>query len=463
MKFVSILLLALVSVAPAQTIQAKVTGKSHLKSTKQTAAKRAPHATVYKTRKGTVVYERVNALRTTKVTPAKARYVAHLAPIIPAQLHASSLAFVSQRMEWAGGHIEGADALLPFFKRLSQSTSEGTPVHVLQYGDSHTASDDWVESMRETFQDRYGYGGPGFTMAGHPYKGYRRFDIRGESSPGWLTAGTVGHTYDGRNGLAGVSLIATRPGETVTLTTAGDELELYFLRQPGGGSLALETDGVQVGTINTNGELGTGFYPVQTTSGEHTYVVRTLSYEPVRLFGWVSENQKGLTWETLGINGAQASMILQWDEPLWKEQIEHRDPALIVIAYGTNEALYPLWTAEQYRADLLALIEKFRSAVPDAALLLVGPPECGRIRPFPHLQAVIEMQRQVAQETGVAFWDWQSHMSDSGGRRMWVQAGLSQSDYTHLTGDGYRMLGKTLAEEIDLEYRHYLTQRSVAE
>jgi lysophospholipase L1-like esterase len=183
-----------------------------------------------------------------------------------------------------------------------------------------------------------------------------------------------------------------------------------------------------------------------------------LTYAPVRIFGWVSDNRKGVTWETMGINGAQASMLLNWDPVLWTQQIQRRNPALVVIAYGTNEALNSAWTAEDYRASLLRVIAQFRQAVPNASLLLVGPPDCGRLHSFPHLGEVIAVQREVAQQTGIAFWDWRHHMGGPGASHMWVRAGLSQPDYTHLTGGGYKLLGQTLAGEIELEYRRYVNQ-----
>jgi lysophospholipase L1-like esterase len=390
--------------------------------------------------------------------------------VVSASLRAAAFTAVSERMSSAPDRFESGDALKPFFDRLSQSTTRSVPpdseanqpnsqaIHILQYGDSHTASDDWVESMRSVFQSRYGDGGPGFTMPGRPFRGYRRFDIRGASSPGWVTQGTLGHFGDGRNGLSGVSMTASTPGETLSVTTSGEILEIYYLRQPGGGAFTLEEDGMQVETIESNGDLTTGVYTLHPTPGEHTYNVRTLSYAPVRLFGWVSENRSGVTWETLGINGAQANMLLNWDPVVWTQQIQLRDPALVLIAYGTNEALSPAWTAEDYRASLLRLIAQFRQAVPNASLLLVGPPDCGRLHAFPHLRDVIEIQREVAQQTGIAFWDWRHHMGGPGATHMWVQAGLSQADYTHLTGDGYRLLGQTLASEIDLEYRRYVSQ-----
>ncbi len=378
-------------------------------------------------------------------------------PRVSPAVRAAAHELVESGMGAEPDHFRNLEALRPFFLRLARAQAENTPIHVLQYGDSHTASDDWADAMRKPFQEKFGNGGPGFTVAGNPFRGYRRFDIRGAGSPGWVTAGTVAHRGDDRNGLAGLSVTASRPGETVTLTTSGEQLALFYLKQPGGGTFTISDNGSPVAEVSTDDAdgtgTGTGTYRLTTTPGEHLYRLQTVSYAPVRLYGWVSEQASGLTWETLGINGAQASMLLDWDQSLWREQLQNRKPALIVLAYGTNEALYPRWTRETYRAGLVALITNLKQTVPDATLLLVGPPECGRLRPFPYLNQVVEVQAEVAQEMGVAFWDWALHMRESGGRAKWVQAGYSQADYTHLTAEGYRLLGRTLAGELLLEYR----------
>ncbi len=363
------------------------------------------------------------------------------------QTQEQALSFVSSRFASKPSDFENLQALNPFFTRLTAAQAENKPIHILQYGDSHTASDDWVDAMRKAFQERWGDGGPGFAIAGHP-KGYRRFDLASANSAGWITEGGVGKTGDERNGLAGLSMTTNRVGETVSLTTSGDRLQLLFLIQPQGGSFTISCDGETIERVSTDGPLDTGVHDVPTRPGEHTYSVTTTSALPVRLFGWISEKNEGVTWETLGINGAQLRMLLSWDRDLWIRQLEARDPALVILAYGTNEALYPLFNPVTYRADLFAAVQLIHQAAPEAAILLIGPPDCDRRRPFPYLSDVIKIQREVARQTNCAFWDWAAHMNASGGRALWAEAGLSQTDLVHLTGKGYRMLGDVLAHEL---------------
>ena len=92
---------------------------------------------------------------------------------------------------WAGSNIEQPQAMIPFFDKLSalHRGKPENPVHILHFGDSHTAADDWTGDLRYAFQRRFGNGGPGFSLAGHPFNGYRRSDTRhGATGDGKPTA-----------------------------------------------------------------------------------------------------------------------------------------------------------------------------------------------------------------------------------------------------------------------------------
>lgn len=387
--------------------------------------------------------------------------VVHVLPAV----RGAALRAITERTSETAGVLQGAGALVPFFEQLSHPP-ENMSLHILQYGDSHTASDDWANQMRHDFQAKFGAGGPGYTLPGHPFLGYRRFDSHGWNSRGWYTGGIVTRKDDGVDGLGGVSLTSHAAGETITLNVECEQIELHYLRQPGGGQVEFSVDGAPVATVDTAGNFGAGLYTYAASPGSHAYVLRTLSDAPVRIFGWVAQNHSGVTYETLGINGAQADIILGWNPAILASELAARDPALIVLAYGTNEALSRSWTAEEYRTGLIQIIQRLRETAPTASILMIGPPDCqyrlrnGRRLPFPHLEQVIEIQRDVAQSNGCAFWDWRAAMGGPGSVRQWVLAGLGQGDYTHLTGAGYRLAGGMLFDELMAQYDRFLTVRA---
>src|ERR1700690_52526 len=369
---------------------------------------------------------------------------------------------LERRLHAAPGALENAAALAAFFEKLRTGS-----VHILHYGDSHSASDDFPDALRKQLQARFGEGGPGFTLAGRPYLGYRRFDSRGSQSPGWRTSGTPPHPSDGMEGLGGVQITARRAGETVALTAECEHLALLYLEQPGGGDFKFSVDGEPVRTAVTSGDLGAGHLEYEPAPGPPRFAVRTVTGGPVRLFGWTADNAAGVTYETLGINGAQATVMLGWADDLLAAHIARRDPALIVVAYGTNEAISSRWDAAAYSVAFRQVLERLRNAAPGASILVIGPPDCLFVKQTHRMSSarlteVIATQRAVARESHCAYWNWRARMGGPGSVRRWVEAGLSQPDYVHMRSSGYHLAGKLLFEELMFHYERFIAAHHAA-
>ena len=57
--------------------------------------------------------------------------------------------------------------------------------------------------------------------------------------------------------------------------------------------------------------LAPGAARYDVSPGRHRFQLRTAGSAPVRLFGWVADRNAGVTYEALGINGAEASVMLR--------------------------------------------------------------------------------------------------------------------------------------------------------
>jgi lysophospholipase L1-like esterase len=186
----------------------------------------------------------------------------------------------------------------------------------------------------------------------------------------------------------------------------------------------------------------------------HHFQVQTLDDAPVRLLGWVTQKKSGVTYEALGINGAEASLILRWDEQMQSSYIQRRDPALVVLAYGTNEASNTNWTEASYREMFSSLIERIRRAAPSSAILVIGPgdrylrSQKRTWKPFYGMDKIVAAQRETCRKQGCAYWDQRERMGGPGSMRDWVYAQLAQPDHTHFTGPGYRTLAKAFYSDL---------------
>jgi lysophospholipase L1-like esterase len=411
--------------------------------------------------------------KTSKAKAAAKKVVTAPKAVVTARARAAAHDYVYEYVaEGANIPVDNAAALIPFFETLyrHQRGEIAGPVHILHYGDSHTAADEWTGDLRIHFQEKFGDGGSGFSLAGRPWNSYRRMDVRSGSTRGWHTDGLVGRAGDGVYGLGGVSLSTTSAHEAIYLDANAAQFELFYYQQPGGGTLQLYDNGAPTERISTDGEAGPAYYHLEVTPGMHRVEAETLDRNPVRLFGWVAENTTGVTYEELGINGAEASIILGWNEETLRSNIERRNPALIVLAYGTNEAGRRDWTLESYRDMYSKLIERLRAAAPTAAILVIGPADRtqkvrngGRQTHWETMEkigVIAEAQRQAALANGCAFWDLGAKMGGKGSMLKWVAAGMAQADHVHFTGPGYRMLGDAVFRDVMSQYDIFLQARA---
>jgi len=358
-------------------------------------------------------------------------------------------------------------ALVPVFEQLARLSAGEDPkfVHMMHFGDSHTAADEWTGALRDQFKSRFGDGGSGFSVAGHPFPGYRRFDAPGGATTFWHSYG--GHTGagDGFFGLGGVSVTSTRAGQSVYLDAECDRLEVDYLLQPGGGDLALYDNDQEVDRISTDGDLAPGYTAYETGPGPHRFKLVTLDSRPIRLFGWAADKSTGVTYEALGLNGAEAVVIQHWNEDMTATYLRHRNPGLIVLAYGTNEATDPSWSPDGYRAMFGDLLDRFRRAAPAASIFVVGPGDRwryvrGKWQIVNGIDDIIAAQQAACREHGCAFWNTRERMGGKGSMRDWVYAGLAQWDFVHFTVPGYRRLAEAMFADIMQQFEEYRKSRT---
>jgi lysophospholipase L1-like esterase len=344
---------------------------------------------------------------------------------------------------------------------LKNSEPQTNTVRVLQFGDSHTAADMFTGEARRVFQQQFGDGGIGYSYAGHPFAGYRILGSQRSQTAGWKTQGNKFlQLGDGQTGLGGISISTERAGERVTLDAPCATLELQYLEQPGGGSLRFTDNGGEPVEIQTDAAAtGPGTYTYYCPVGDHHFEVTTEQSAPVTLLGWVA-TQPGVTWESIGINGAEAPLILKWDQALFSRYLKDNSPALIVLAYGTNEAASSFWDEETYQQTFASIIDTIHGYVPESSILVVGPADRSTAqhrawRPFNGTDRIVQAQRAVCRTHGCAYWDQRERMGGLGAMQQWVYAGWAQPDHTHFTGDGYRALADALISDLMTGYQAY--------
>lgn len=360
------------------------------------------------------------------------------------------------------GGLCGTQALAPWFEDLAK-VEAGQPlrVHVLQIGDSHTAGEVIPGTVRSRLQGRFGRGGRGYLAPGVPYDGYApRQVVATTTNWGWtpkaprvggyLSAEATGLFGGPARGVEGSALTLALDPEAATrrLGLCGRD-----------GVWTVEADGREVGQAQM---IGPRCRAVDVDPAARSLTVRA-GREGGTLDGvWLEGEGPGVILSNVGQVGATLADFAGRDETVVRTEIEAWRPDLIILAFGTNDGFDDGLDMIAWDATLRDQIWRLRRFAPDAAILVLGAPDAlrrGEARACPgvpdrgaprNLSRVRAVQRMVADEMGVAFWDWQGRMGGecSAERLAGGREPMMRGDRVHFTSAGGEWIGGLLADDL---------------
>jgi lysophospholipase L1-like esterase len=130
----------------------------------------------------------------------------------------------------------------------------------------------------------------------------------------------------------------------------------------------------------------------------------------------------------------------------------NKNTDLVVVSFGTNDA--KVNPGNDYTKNYSELIAKVHDKAPNASIVMVGPTDgnfWNTDTHLPYLNEVTQAQERVAAATrNSAYINVLPQMGPMANLR---RDGFMTTDRVHLTGDGYRLLGKTLGDDISAELK----------
>lgn len=327
-------------------------------------------------------------------------------------------------------------------------------VHVVQFGDSHTAADEMTNVLRQQLQNALGNGGMGWGMP--MYFSGQRMARFGYDNSGWSPVSSRTQRNDNYT-LGGLNAVPQHAGATLTIKAKQFEQAQNILV-----SIRQAANDAAFTGVDADGKSFTLEAPIKNNRWQTVRFTAKLPFtitaqhnQNSALGGWWAKNQNGsgAVVSALGINGAELSYWNRWSND-WQNELTAVAPNLVILAYGTNEAYNDNLDVEQARSILVDKIQKIRISSPQTAVMIVSAPEslkrtggeCGN-RPI-KLSAVQSMQLEVAQSMHTLYWDWQKAMGGSCSMKSWINQGLGRADGVHFSASGYQRLGRSLAADV---------------
>jgi lysophospholipase L1-like esterase len=364
--------------------------------------------------------------------------------------------------------IDDSGALDHFYSAL-QNLSTGQnkrTVRIIHYGDSPTTADLITGDARELLQQRFGNAGLGFVLVAKPWAWYGHHGVQLDDGT-WKINTAVDSMREANYGLGGAFF--TGPvGSSSTIQLTGRDsssMEIDYLAQPNGGSLDVLADGSHIDTVQTAATIKeNAAKSIVLPKGTRKVELR-VSEGAVELFGAVfSRDVVGITYDSIGLNGASTTVMSRAFNPAtFAASLQHRNPDLVVINYGTNESSFPVYVEKQYEAELTRAVSRVRSALPNASILIMSPMDRGersgdQISTMPAIPEIVAIQQRVARQTGCGFYNTYQAMGGSGTMARWYerQPAMVGADLIHPSPQGARIVAQLLVGQLLIGYERYM-------
>ncbi len=382
--------------------------------------------------------------------------------------------------EYAGIDIFISDptgrGMRPFYKALLR-TALGKPramTRITHYGDSSIATDLITHTARRQLQVRFGDGGHGFILVAKGYLPYRHRDVYHRASDGWVLRELLRrHDRTGFYGLGGIQFRG-RPGawarfgtdEEAPVGNAVSRFDVYFQRHERGGDLLIRVDDDDPRTLETRSEaMEDAVERIEVPDGPHRLELRFGGRGQPRVYGVVLErNGPGVVYDSIGLVGARAARLLNYDATHIAGQLRRRETDLLILGFGGNEASDKI-KRETYESDYVQVIRRMRAGREELGCLVFAPldqaerDERGRIVTFESVPDIVEAQRSAAEHEGCAFYDTWAAMGGEGGMARWYKSRprLALDDFRHATPAGYEVLGNMLYKALLKGFAEWLS------
>lgn len=399
--------------------------------------------------------------------------------------------------------LVASDSLRGELRRILAAGTPERPVRVAHLGDSHSEQGGFAAE----FATRLSGGAPVAPAFVTPYSRGLGL-VRIQLSKGWLRSTWRQGPIDKIEGPSGSSAVTGLPSATMRLELprdlpAGTRLTVWW-SGPAGASFHLRAEGIdrivrRSTTPQKDAPLDTAVLLLR--AGTRDVIldgIRVPSRTQLRIGGFTIERPDAtIEYDLLGLGATTQRHPLVREAGSLRQFLGTRRPDLILLWYGTNSVREAPFASDRFRRDLVNLIQLVRQASPDAALLVVGPPDLAELvraarpakrsrrtrrrtrptppppiacpadpaapssgartgptgaarRSHPNVGHVRDLMRDAALAHGAAFLDPYALQGETGGMVRWYCATprLSSGDLIHLTDAGYRQLASSLAEAL---------------
>jgi len=351
-----------------------------------------------------------------------------------------------------------------FFEALRDSRAK--PVRVAFFGDSFIEGDILCGPFRDTLQHIFGGSGVGYMPITSEVTRFRT-SVQHDFTR-WETFSMVGKKQQNAPlGLPGYCFLPA-PGNEVIYKPAGKNfvnVKLFYESEKyTSGRFTLNEHASEAFDLSPSDQLNQYELP---GAGFSSVKLSFPSVDSLRVYGVALEDSVGISVDNFSMRSNPGMGLLLIDRKRMRQFDSLRNYKLVVLQYGLNvisekDSSGYVW----YLDKMVSLIKRLKEDFSDCGFLLISVGDrCtnqnGKITTMPDVKVMRDIQKKIAQKSGIAFWDMFTAMGSENSIKNYTEAQppLAAKDYTHLTFRGGRKIAKKLADALLYQKTKYDKKR----
>jgi lysophospholipase L1-like esterase len=358
-------------------------------------------------------------------------------------------------------------AIRKILKALSEINKIKKPVRIAFYGDSFIEGDVFCGSVRDTLQSVFGGRGVGFVPITSHITGFRN-TIKHDFE-NWQTYSIVSKKdslADLEMGPAGYCFKPLKDNWVEYKVSKKRFLRDFavmklFYKNPGNASIAYTINDTIYGIESLNRSKKLIEWRLEDRDAKEVQF-EFQNADSLQVFGASFEDTKGIYVDNFAMRGNSGIGLANIPDDMFKSFNKLRDYKLVLLQYGLNVVNDDSSRYKWYAERMVTVIEKIKKVFPGASIMLVSVSDRstnidGRFKTEKNIPALRNVQREIAQKTGIAFWDLYNAMGGKDSMVKFVSArpALAAKDYTHLTFTGGKKLAGALVKSLLFELEKY--------
>jgi hypothetical protein len=345
-----------------------------------------------------------------------------------------------------------------FFDALSLSKKQ--IVRIAWFGDSYVEGDIMLDPLRDSLQSIFGGSGVGFVPITSEVAGFRE-TIR-HSFSNWETYSMVGTRDDTHPlGFGGYTVTAKAGNKVLYSPIRRKRLNQFpsvkvFYGNSAGGYLLVNDDTLK---LSATQKLSV----ISITKPLDAVRLSILDSTRTDLYGVSIEGNTGVTVDNFSMRGNSGIGLAYVNESMYKSVDSLHHYNLVVLSYGLNVASEKAKNYTWYIKGMTNVIRMIKRAFPHSTILLVGCSDRaaninGEYQTLPMLKELIDVQRQMAVDNQICFWNLFEAMGGDSTMVNWAnmeRCPYANKDYTHLTFYGGKKVADILIGTLLYEKEKY--------